>query len=537
MFDPPRWVPGHEYTQTAMQDSQPPQMKPPRGLAAGLLTALSMDLRSLAAFRIGLGVLLLVDLAHRLPDLAVHYTEAGLLPRAVLFELSTVPVLSLHALSTAPWVQALLFAGAALSALGLLLGYRTRWATVASWLLLLSLHARNPLVLNSGDRILLLLLMWGLLLPLGARWSVDAHRARRAGRGAEAGPVLSMATMGLLLQLVLIYFLSVFYKTEAPWRVDFTAVYYALNLEAFATPLGQLLASAPLPFLQALTVSTLALEGLGPLLLLVTAWGGRVRIAVALAFIGFHLGLAATLNLGIFPFVCATAWVAVLPSRFWDWMAPDRVPAALVPRPMLGTAGTVVAALLIVASLGESAQQSLSVVLGPADDASKPAVMRWPRAVGIFQHWDMFAPRPTTYDVWYAFVGVRTDSTRVNVFPESGWPVFDEPDPFAKPALASRLYPNQRWRKFLMENYPSDAYEAHRDRLTTYLWQRWHATHPDQPLVRIDVEQFLEVTPPPGLPKTVQHERLLAYLGPQPSTPLASHSEQAAVPPELLPTP
>ena len=55
-----------------------------------------------------------------------------------------VPVLDLipHLLFDAAFGQALLFVLAGLVTV-LLAGWRTRWATVASWVLLTSLHARN----------------------------------------------------------------------------------------------------------------------------------------------------------------------------------------------------------------------------------------------------------------------------------------------------------------------------------------------------------------------------------------------------------
>jgi hypothetical protein len=81
-----------------------------------------------------------------------------------------------------PFFQALLFGVAALAALGLLVGYRTRLMTIVVWVLLLSLHMRNPLVNGAESPMLRMLLFWGMLLPLGAYWSVDrAKRPRSRG--------------------------------------------------------------------------------------------------------------------------------------------------------------------------------------------------------------------------------------------------------------------------------------------------------------------------------------------------------------------
>ncbi len=106
----------------------------------------SIDLRSLALCRIGLAFAVLVDLCCRLPDLVAHYTDAGVLPRAIVPFYTGASRFSLHLLSGEPLIQLVLFLIAGVAALGLLAGYRTRLMTVASWFLLLSLHHRNPMV-------------------------------------------------------------------------------------------------------------------------------------------------------------------------------------------------------------------------------------------------------------------------------------------------------------------------------------------------------------------------------------------------------
>lgn len=132
---------------------------------------LGIDPRALGAFRIALGLLLLADLVwYRLPGLVAFYTDDGVLPRSLLAETyPTFAATSIHAVSGSAWVQRLLFLIAGCSAVSLAVGYRTRLSTGLSLLLLASLHARNPLVVNGGDTILLTLLLLGLFLPLDAR--------------------------------------------------------------------------------------------------------------------------------------------------------------------------------------------------------------------------------------------------------------------------------------------------------------------------------------------------------------------------------
>src|SRR5262245_49963738 len=101
---------------------------------------LGVDLRSLAAFRIGLALLLLADLLNRGSDLQAHYTDFGILPRSVALALS--PSLwhySLYFWAGTSLLPAVGFLLAGLFALGLLLGYRTRVLTGLSWIFLVAL--------------------------------------------------------------------------------------------------------------------------------------------------------------------------------------------------------------------------------------------------------------------------------------------------------------------------------------------------------------------------------------------------------------
>src|SRR5918912_4333536 len=168
---------------------------------AKVVEVFGADLRSLAVFRIVLGLLVLSDLANRVTDLSAHYTDAGVLPRTDLIEEVLDPSkFSLNLLNGQLLFQALLFATAALAALGMLVGFRTRLMTVVVWVLLLSIQWRNPLVLGAGDILLHLLLFWGMLLPLGAYWSVD--RALKPAPSRLSMQFLSFATVGLFMQIV-----------------------------------------------------------------------------------------------------------------------------------------------------------------------------------------------------------------------------------------------------------------------------------------------------------------------------------------------
>jgi hypothetical protein len=72
-------------------------------------------------------------------------------------------------------------------------------------------------------------------------------------------------------------------------------------------------------FLRILTFGTIGLEFLGPFLLLASFHRDRLRLAIVALFVGFHLvGMESLLRIGIFPWVCAAAWLPFLPASLWD---------------------------------------------------------------------------------------------------------------------------------------------------------------------------------------------------------------------------
>jgi hypothetical protein len=54
-----------------------------------------------------------------------------------------------------------------LCSLCLAVGYRTRFSTILLLVFNVSLHNRNPLIINTGDRQLATTLLWACLLPVG----------------------------------------------------------------------------------------------------------------------------------------------------------------------------------------------------------------------------------------------------------------------------------------------------------------------------------------------------------------------------------
>ncbi|NRA02310.1 MAG: HTTM domain-containing protein [Myxococcales bacterium] len=281
-----------------------------------------LDFRSLAAFRIATASVILFDLADRAPQLRTFYSDQGMIARYVFDQSLSRTLLWPHFWSGSPGFQSLLFALSALVALAMLVGYRTRLATLLSWVLLCSLHFRNPNILNFGDSILRILLFWSIFLPLGERWSLDRRRGRRgAVPESNAAPgstrILSVGAIAIQLQVAFLYFFSAMHKLGPQWMVDGSAVYYALSVDYRVYPLGLWLLQFP-DLMKFLTFASLYLETIGPFLFFVPFYSAQVRLGTAIAFVALHLGIAASMRFGVFQLVPCAAMLLFVPGLVWD---------------------------------------------------------------------------------------------------------------------------------------------------------------------------------------------------------------------------
>ena len=291
-------------------------------------TIFGCDLRSLALFRVCLGSLLIVDLLLRARDFRAHYTDFGIIPLDALVDVFGKSSLWPHVMNASPLAQALLFFTAGGVAFCLLVGYRTWLATFLSWVLLMSLHSRNEFILQGGDQFLRMLLFWGMFLPLGARFSVDA--ARDPEHSAHASDqYFSMASMALWLQVMSLYFFSALLKSDRVWIPDGTATSYALHIDYMVTPFGVWMRQFP-ELLQGLTYYVWALELVGPILIFSPLFHTQIRLLLLFLLVTMHVGFMSCMNLGLFPFINFAALFALMPNVVWDrlgrWInTPERL--------------------------------------------------------------------------------------------------------------------------------------------------------------------------------------------------------------------
>ena len=464
-----------------------------------------IDLRSMAFFRIALGFLILGEIADRLMNLSAFYSDSGILPRAALLEkFSNVWYVSLHHASGMVGWQIFLFAIEAIAAICMIVGFQTRTATWIAWVLQISVQARNPIILQGGDVLFRLLIMWGGFMPLGARWSFDAVLSPKR---AEAAPnrLVTVATIAYYFQILFVYWFAILQKTGREWLPEGSAVYYALNIDLLATHLGVWLRQFP-EFMRLSSIGTFLAEALLPFLLISPIFTGPLRLLGVAAIIGMHTAFGLCLELGNFPWIDAVSVLLFVPTEAWDWLErriersgegswwrrglvktaslrsavlrvatrawaelPPRMTRAIRVTPTFFGQG--LALLLFVTAF----VWNLSTV--PKLGVEVPAAAR---VIGqmfrVDQQWAMFSPFPMKDDGWYVIEGQIKDRNEPKATIDVLHNRLTSPS-FDKPALGSAEWSNQRWRKYAM-NLWSASNSQHRLYYARWLCLTWNKRHP-----------------------------------------------------------
>jgi hypothetical protein len=443
-----------------------------------------VDLRSLALFRIGAAAMILADLALRARYIEENYTDAGVEPRTIVLDyLQSGTLPAVHLLGGSYWFQVLLFVIAAVFALMLLIGWRTRIATVASWYLLDSLHRRRFLFLDGGDLALRLVLFWSIFLPLGARYAMDARRRARTGPSLEHGTVLSAASAALLLQVAYIYFFGGVLKAGPEWQAG-TALYYALREDWWARPLGAYLRQFP-DLMWWLTWAARDFEIVGSLLLFSPIFTGVLRTIMVVALWGFLMAIGVCLQVGLFPWICGVALLPFVPAWAWDrlprslgWQgrqlpapaASPRPPAAALKRAAWYAINTAILLLLVLITV---------INVGTVDERIQlpPALSRIVFALRLDQHWFMYAPSPPRFDFHFALRGRLRGGRLVELDQPGGAPAWQR---------VMQVHREYRWKIYL-EAIKSRRWPQHLSAYASWLCRRWNATPGNERLDEIVV--------------------------------------------------
>jgi hypothetical protein len=268
----------------------------------------SIDLRSMAIFRVAISICVITDLISRFSYINFFQTASGFLPdQTSLGVFAFLP----HYWSDSFIFQVFLVVFALLFALMLLFGWYTRVATFVTWVLLVSLHSKLGISIDGADDFLRASMFWSIFLPLGAFWSIDSRSNNEARTN-----YFSLAGVGLILLFMFYYFSAGVSKINAAW-LDGTALEVILRQEIWLRPAGEFLSQYP-KLLKILTPTVIIFEILVPFVLLSPQRFFKIRIITICSFILFQLGLGLCIQLNMMPWIATAALLVFLPSGVWD---------------------------------------------------------------------------------------------------------------------------------------------------------------------------------------------------------------------------
>jgi hypothetical protein len=455
-----------------------------------------IDLRALAALRIVLALLLLVDIVSRSFLLAANYTDSGAHPRAAALEYyATRELPSLYMYGGSTLYVAALFTLAGAAALALALGWRTRLATLASWLLADSLVARHDLVTDGGDYLLCVLLFWGVFAPLGARWSLDARRSS----ASVSSPACTPATAALLLQVGCVFLVTGITKSGPEW-LDGTAIQYALDRRWWVRPFGEWVLAHP-PVAHLLTPAVRWYEILGALALFVPIYTAPLRCLAVLGFWGLLAGLGLGLRLNLFPFITGASLLVFLPAFVWDRLEarfPRLRANTTAAAPRLHPARWLVhaAVLLLLGIAMWLAAAQVSHALAPPR-----ALARIGRFLHLRQGWLMYAPSPRHIDIELEHRGQLADRSLLRLDDAEGGPSW---------RTVRAAWTDYRFQYYL-QKLVNPQWEGSAAAYARWLCRQWNADHAgDDRLESITVSAVARPITLPGEPERTRTSRRLA---------------------------
>jgi hypothetical protein len=442
----------------------------------------SIDLRSLALFRISLALLLFAEICDRAVGFTAHYTDRGILPSTVMQEMM-VHNPSLLLLSNSEIYAASFFVIAGLSAIMMLVGWHTRIATIAMFITLSSIQTRNPLINHNGDALMRFLVMWAMFLPLGAYYSLDA-RAKRVR--PDGGSVYSVASAALLLQGMFIYFVVAVSKFQYDIWWAGNSLWSVLQIDSYVRPFGEFLLGYP-DLVALMAHGSMFMEALFPILMFFPWQRDRARTLCVLLATLFQLNIFAVASIGTFQPLTILALFPFLPAWFWERFtkvapiqgstdAPERVSTGL-------RFGHVAATSLVSVLLAYTVASNLSAL--PKEKHSLPGPLA---SVGFWlnldQRWRMFANAAATPQGWRVVAGQLSDGRWVDMVGGNIPPNTQRPENYSSSMI------NNAWRIY-WSTISQDNTAPFREPFGEYLCNDWNSSSDaSQHVDRVEVIYF-----------------------------------------------
>jgi len=273
------------------------------------------DVRQFAILRICFGYLSAVYLVQLLPFIAIHYSDTGWLantPSLNLANQGTWSLLNLPMGSFSDLYSYLVVCVGITASITLMIGWYSRSSALISWIVLVSLWNRNPLLLDGDDAIIKIMAFYLLLSPAGWAWSLDAKKKTYPLQA----PVWPLRL--IQFQIALLYFVSGWVKFHSTQWLDGSILQYVLSHPHYSrfNCAGLYQYGGFLTFLSVLTAVIRWWELFFPFLLF-NRYARRLSLLIGVIF---HIGLLITMNLRWFPIIMLSLYPALLSNADFTYL-------------------------------------------------------------------------------------------------------------------------------------------------------------------------------------------------------------------------
>jgi hypothetical protein len=460
----------------------------------------------MALLRIAIGFLIILDLIIRVSSLTAHYTAEGVLPNYFLLKYCWNKFyFSIYTISDNYYIIILLFCLHFFLALLLIFGVRTRWVTLFLWIFTVSLHNRQPFILQGGDDLLRLTLFWGITIPWGNRYSIDSLKSSKV---IDNNEYFSWSSIGFMMLQFSLYFISALLKDSPEWRSDFTALYYAYSLDILTWPASKWIYYHP-DLLKALTAYTFYLEWLGPFLLFIPIKNHWFRFLFIIQIVLLHVGICVTLFVGLFFWFGLSTCLAHMPVSLMDkiekWYAPliIKTKAFVLHHFKIDKINDIGGfSNLVITNYYFRFIRNCCIVfiivfcffwnLGTVRGGKLTVHENFHWLGYMFrldQNWGMFAPTVYKDDGWFILEATTLDDKKIDIY-RNGIPVRE-----TRPANILAEIKDDRWRKY-NENLIFDSNANIRPLYCKYLFREWNKNNPHSKIKNLAIFFMKETTLP-----------------------------------------
>ena len=288
-----------------------------------------VDSRALGIYRTLIGILCFIDIFRRYEFIDIFYTNNSII--SISTSNSFYKSFTLLRTFTSSWEVHIFFIIGLIFSIFLIIGFRTKLSQFITTIIIISIHNRAIMLENAGDLMFNNILIISLFLPLGISFGIDS--LRKSLKSKELNPddlnnkaigknapsqVFTVGYFAILIQLSLIYFFTALNKSGYDWE-NGSAVYKMFQLDTFLTPIGYFLREyITFPVSKFFTYTTLTIESIAPLLLLIPFYSYILRSIFIICFSIFHISIRVAIKVGLFSFTMLSTYVLLIDKRIFD---------------------------------------------------------------------------------------------------------------------------------------------------------------------------------------------------------------------------